>query len=904
MSTYQLDKLLAPQSVALVGASPREHSLGRHVLTNLRASGFAGDIFLVNPKYAQIDGFVVAPDIGSLAATPDVVIVACPPDGVRDVVEAAGRRGVAAAIILTAGLGHGPESLAEAVRLEARRHGIRLVGPNCLGLMAPRAKLNATFAAHGALPGHLALVSQSGAVAAAMVEWAAARQVGFSAVVSLGDMVDVDFGDCLDFFAADPATQTILLYVESVTDVRKFMSAARAAARVKPVIAIKAGRHATGARAAATHTGALAGSDEVYDAAFRRAGLLRVVDLDEMFAAAATLSRQKPFPGNRLAVLTNGGGLGVLAVDRLADLGGTLAQLDPETIARLDGALPRTWSHANPVDIVGDADATRYAGAIDALMQDRASDAILIMHVATALADASASAAAVRDVVKRYRVAGARGKPVFAVWLDSGGAASRILDDAGIPSFDTEADAIRGFMHLVRYRELQDALLATPDSLPQALVPDTTAARAIVDRALQDGRTWLDPLEVVSLLEAYRIPITSLTLAADPEQAAIAARPLLANGDRVAVKIMSVDIVHKSDVGGVALDLASEEAVRNAATTILARATAAKPGARFGGVTVQRMVHRPRANELIAGLADDPTFGPIIVFGRGGTAVEIAPDKALTLPPIDLRLARELVANTRISRRLAGYRDVPAANAAAIERVLVMLAQLAADLPEVRELDINPLLADAEGVMAVDARVAVAPLQPGARRAATNPRFALRPYPKEWERRLVTRSGDRFLVRPLRPDDEEPLGAFLRRVSRDDFRMRFFSPVRDPDHAFLARLVHLDYARAIAFVALDEDTGAFAGVVRLHADVNHDTAEYAILVRSDLKGRGLGWELMHHGLAWARAEGIRRIHGEVLAENGPMLKICRELGFKIEPEPADPQIRRVTFEMANAAASP
>src|SRR5215207_5026729 len=590
MSTYRLDKLFAPRSVALVGASHRDGSLGRIILRNLREGGFPGVIHLVNPRYAEIDGVACVPRIEDLPDVPDLVVITAPPLTVPGIVAAAGARGVAAAIIITAGLGHGPGSLADVARLEARKHGLRLVGPNCLGILAPRAKLNASFTARNAAPGDLALISQSGAIAAGLVEWAAARNVGFSGVVSLGDQADVDFGDCLDYFALDQRTRAILLYIEAISDARKFMSAARAAARMKPVVVIKSGRHAQGAKAAATHTGALAGSDAVYDAAFRRAGLLRVFDLDETFAAAETLGRQKPFPGKRLVILTNGGGIGVLAVDRLIDLGGTLAGISDGTLMKLDRLLPPTWSRANPVDIIGDADAARYAGALEALLADEANDAVLVLNVPTALASAPAAAQAVVDTIQRDRARGFRRKPVFAVWIGDDASAAPLFEEAGIPNFGTEADAVRGFMQLVRYREAQDELMETPDSLPTDFAPETAAARGVVRGALREERQWLDPLEVNALLRAYDIPVAPVTLAETADEAAEAARPILAAGGTVAVKILSPDIVHKSDIGGVKLDLTTEAAVRNAAGDIFERAGRLKPGARVSGVTVQAMV--------------------------------------------------------------------------------------------------------------------------------------------------------------------------------------------------------------------------------------------------------------------------------------------------------------------------
>ena len=896
MSTYRLDKLFAPRSIALIGASPRPDSLGRIALRNLIDGGFPGPIWLVNPKHPAVEGVAAMKRIVDLPEAPDLVVVTTPPDTVPTLIAEAGEKGAGAAVIITAGLGHGPGSLAEAAEKAARVHGLRLVGPNCLGVFVPSRKLNASFAARMPQAGDLAFVSQSGALVAAMLEWASRRAVGFSAIVSLGDKIDVDFGDLLDYFALDRATRAILLYVESIKDARKFMSAARAAARGKPVVVVKAGRHAQGAKAAATHTGALAGSDAVYDAAFRRAGLLRVFDLDELFDAAETLGMLKPFVGKRLAVLTNGGGIGVLAVDRLVDLGGTLAALAAETLQRLDRALPPTWSRANPIDIVGDADAARYGAALEALLADGENDAVLAMNVPTAMASPLDAAKKVAEVVQKERTATYPPKPVLAVWVGEDEAVARVFEQARIPHYPTEADAVRGFMHLVRYREALDALMETPPSLPQDFAPDTEAGRGAVAQALADGRTWLDPVEAAQLFRAYAIPIAPVVPAADPDAAARAAKPFLADGGAAVVKIFSHDIVHKSDVDGVRLDLRSEQAVRDAAADVLARARRLKPAARIAGVTVHPMIERPQARELIAGLADDPTFGPVIVFGHGGTAVEVIDDKSLALPPLDLRLARELIERTRVSRLLKAYRNVPAASEADVALVLVKLAQLAADLPEVREIDINPLLADARGALALDARIAVAKV--GAKfKGPGHPRFAVRPYPKEWERRLDVNKRLSVFVRPVRPEDEALFREFFKKITPADLRLRYFAPVKDFGHPFIARLTQLDYARAMAFVAIDESTGEALGVVRLHADANYESGEYAILVRSDLKGQGLGWSLMQLMIGYARSEGLKRIEGQVLAENTAMLEMCEQLGFRIASEPDDPKIRVVTLTL-------
>jgi acetyltransferase len=901
MSTYRLDKLFSPRSVAVVGASPRETSPGRAVLRNLRIGGFQGTIALVNPHYDEIEGVRSVRTIQDLPEPPDLFVIATPAQSVPGVVSAAGGKGAATAIIITAGLGHGAGSLAGACEKAARATGLRLVGPNCLGVLAPRANLNASFAARMPPAGDLALVSQSGAITAGLVEWSATHGIGFSAAVSLGDKIDVDFGDLLDFFALDRATRAILLYIESISNARKFMSAARAAARIKPVVVVKSGRHVQGARAAQTHTGALAGADSVYDAAFRRAGLLRVLDLDELFAAAETLGRVQPFPGKRLAILTNGGGIGVLAVDRLADLGGTLAGISPETMKKLDATLPPIWSRADPVDIAGDADSARYTAALEALLEDPENDAVLVMNVPTALASAEVAAKSIAATAQTHRSKLIRAKPIFAVWVGSSDAATPIFEAARIPNYATESDAVRGFMHLVRYREALEALMATPPSLPQDFKPDVAAARAVIEGAMQDGRAWLDPIEVTRLLAAYAIPVAPALLARDAEEAAAVAAPLLAEGSTVVAKILSPDIVHKSEVGGVRLNLTSERAVREAVADILARAKAARPDARLRGVTIHPMILRPKARELIAGIADDPTFGPVVVFGRGGTAVEVIADKALALPPLDLKLARELIARTRVARVLKAYRDVPATDENAIALLLVKLAQLAADLSEVRELDLNPVLADQNGLLAVDARVAVAPADPVRRGPTGHPRFAIRPYPTEWERHTTLRDGTGILVRPVRPEDEPLYQPFFAAVTPQDLRLRFFAPVKEFGHAFIARFTQIDYARAMAFIAMEKCSGKMLGVVRLHADANYDSGEYAILVRSDLKGRGLGWLLMQMIIEYARGEGLKTIEGQVLAENTAMLAMCKELGFDIAPDPDDPDTCLVKLAIRNSS---
>ncbi len=862
------------------------------ILANIVAGGFAGSVYVVSPSHPEIDGYKTYGSIAALPAAPDLVVVATPPATVPELIREAGTRGIPTGIIITAGLGQGPGSLAESAELAARAHGMRLVGPNCLGVLGPAAKLNASFATRLPNKGDLVLISQSGAVAAGLVEWAASHALGFSAVVSLGDKLDVDFGDCLDYFATDRTTRAILLYVKSIKDARKFLSAARAAARVKPIVVIKAGRHAQGAKAASTHTGALAGSDSVYDAAFRRAGLLRVYDLSELYDAAETLARSQPFHGDRLAILTNGGGIGVLAVDRLIDLGGRLASLSPDTLARLDSVLPATWSQSNPVDIIGDADAERYAAALEALFDDAANDAILIINVPTMLASASDTAERVIEVIKAQRAKHLPTKPAFAVWIGEDRAATANFAKANIPSYPTEAAALSGIMHLVRHARAQRMLMETPPSLPSDFEPDLASARRTLAGVIDDGRTWLDPIETVQLLQAYGIPVTPAVMAQTAAEAAHVAAQFLGNGEAVAVKILSRDIVHKSDVDGVRLDLKDAAAVSTAAEDIMNRARALRPDADISGVTIHPMVARPKARELIAGIANDPTFGPVVVVGHGGTAVEVINDKALTLPPLDLKLAHELIAQTQVSRLLKAHRNIPAARESDVALVLVKLSQLAADLPEVREIDINPLLVDDQGVIALDARIAVGPVDPRFKTVA-NSRFAIRPYPKEWERHLALADETPIFARPVRPEDEPMFLRFFERVTHEDLRLRFFAPVREFTHNFIARLTQLDYARAMAFVAIHEPTNEMVGIVRLHCDTNLEKAEYAILLRSDWKGRGLGWKLMKLMIDYASAEGLREIGGQVLAEITSCSICARTSAFRLAP------IRRIRICVAS-----
>lgn len=886
MSIRNLDRMYAPRSVALIGASARPGSVGNVLLANLLGAGLPGPVRAVNPKGGEILGQPVFRDVASLPEAPDLAVIATPPQGVPQLIGELGRRGTRAAVVITAGfgeLGEAGRKLQAEMLAAARPHLLRIAGPNCLGIMAPGNGLNASFGHVQPAKGHVAFVSQSGAVVTAVLDWATSRGIGFSHIASLGGMSDVDFGDMLDFLAADPQTKSILLYIESIRDARKFMSAGRQAARLKPVIVIKAGRHAAGARAAASHTGALAGSDAVYQAAFRRAGMLREFGIEDLFDAVETLStrsERRPILGERLGILTNGGGVGVLATDFLIDEGGRLAEISDDAIAILDKVLPRTWSRANPVDIIGDADAARYTHGMEALLADRGTDALLVMNCPTAVVNNLFAAHAVIEAAEKSS------KPVFTNWLGDKGArdARAAFQEHGIPTYDTPTGAIRAFMLHVRHNRNQRLLMQIPDAPgPDRSKHDRAAARSLIEKALGEGREWLSEAEAKLLLAAYGIPVVETRIVASGAEAAQVAGEL---GFPVALKILSRDITHKSDAGGVALGLENAEAVSEAATRMLRRVSRLYPDARIEGFTIQQMVRKPGAFELILGIVDDATFGPVILFGQGGTAVEVVRDKAMALPPLNRVLADDLISRTRVSRLLEGYRNQKPADREAIAMALMALGDLAADHPEVAELDINPLWADAVGIVALDARVRVMPAK-----STGTARFAIRPYPVSLEGELVDRHGRTYPLRPIRPEDAPLTDDLLAHTDPEDVRLRFLSPLRKLPRQLAARLTQIDYDREMAFVIFtDETRKEFAAVGRLSEDPDRERAEFAIIVRSDLHGHGLGYALMKKLIAYGRARGVGEIFGHVLRENRSMLNLCDDLGFTRHPIEGDPSL--------------
>ena len=882
MTIRNLEFMSRPRSVAVVGASDREGSVGGVVLKNILDGGFDGPVYPVNPKYRKVMGLDCYASAADLPEAPDLAVIVTPPQTVPGVVAELGARGVKAAVVITAGL-NDRNGLRQKMLDAARPHTMRLLGPNTVGLMIPPLKLNAGFAHMAAAPGDIALLSQSGAIATSLIDWAAGRGIGFSHIVSLGDMADVDVADYIDMLAGDGKTRAIMLYLYSGPAPRLFWAGARAAARIKPVIAIKPGRHEQAAKAAATHTGALSGADRVVDAALRRAGILRVNGLAELFDAVEIVARFPPLKRVRVGIVTNGGGAGVLAVDQLIDIGGELAELSEATLATLDDGLPPTWSYANPVDIIGDAPAERYGAALKAVAADEGVDAVLVLNCPTGLASPMDAAKGVAAVVDKGRIGG---KPVLACWLGEQTAepARKVLRAAGIATFETPAEAASSIGYLDGWSKAQEALTQVPASGSADIEGRIDEVRAIFRGAAAEGRTLLTEPEAKSVLAAYDVTVPQILNARSPAEAESHAAHLLKEWDAVVVKLLSKAISHKSDVGGVILNIETARAAREAAEAIEARVRKSRPDADIEGYAVQPMVRMKHAHELILGVSRDPIFGPVIMFGAGGVSVEVVDDTAIGLPPLDDVLGEELIERTRIGRLLAGFRDRAPADRTAILRSLNAVSQMVVDFPCIAGVDVNPLLTGPEGAVALDARIEIDPAR--IEEEGPNPDLAIRPYPAGWEKAFHSQKDEEYTLRPIRPADIALYPDFFRRVTPDDVRLRFLGYRKAFPDEMLKRLTQLDYDREIAFVAIGED-GSLAGISRLSADPNHESAEFGLLVRSDLQGRGLGWALMTHLIDYGRADGLSRIEGIMFDENDRMIDLARDLGFVIHDHPDD-----------------
>lgn len=900
MTIRNLDGFFKPSSIALFGPGRYSSQLTGKILESLQNYDFPGRIDLINIDAPTNWKGTKASHLGDLPAFPDLVVFLGEPDQLPHLIGQLGDGGTRAVLIPSSGFESWPEDLLANCRGEAEKHGVRLIGPGSLGIAVPSSGLNALMSAEAPLKGDVAFISRSSAVLNATLSWAKFHNAGFSAVVSLGDRTDVDIGDLIDFFAQDYRTRSIVLHLEGIAIPRKFISAARAAARTKPVIVIRSGKSRDTWSSGMTHAGNLARTDQVYESVFRRTGLLRVHDLDEMFEALETLSRLRVPRCEKMAVIANGRSLANLAIDRLMDLGGAFAELGDETRTDLQGLsrhyadLADTEAAKGSVILKEDLNREGMTQAITTVLKDKQVDGVVVLEAASAFQSLQTIATAIIDAAEIDRRRKGRRKALVASLVGCEGAIRAELSAAHVPNYPSPAEATRGLMHLAHDAQAREFLMAAPPSLPTTFSPNAVRAREIVEGALDQGRSWLDPEEVCQVLEAYDLPIMATKMVKTPEEAAEVSIPFFETTERCVVKLISPDLPFKSRIDGVRLSLESPTAVEHAARELIERTQTNYPDARIDGISVHPMLDERHTLELYMGLAETPAFGPVLVFGHGGTSIEESEDVSLELPPLDLNLASALIDRTRISRFLDGGPARASLDRAAVAQALVKLSQITIDIPEILELDINPIVALTDGVIALDARMSLC--HPEKRPGRTGgSRLAIAPYPKEWEQTLHLKDGQEIFVRPVRPEDEDLFKDFFEAVTPEDLRLRFFAPVRDFSHRFLARLTQLDYARAMAFAALDPRDGTLLGVVRLHADPDHQTGEYAVMVRSDLKGLGLGWALMKFILKYAKADGIETIKGEVLKENTSMITMCQALGFKIGTSPDDPGIALVTL---------
>ena len=883
---HYLTPLLEPRSVGIIGASERESSLGNVLMRNMLDAGYKGKLFAINPKHEKVHGVACYKSVEDVPQRLDLVVIAVRAEKAPALMDACGRAGVKAAILLSAGFSEaGPRgALLERQVIEAaHRHRIRLLGPNCLGIMRPQLGVNATFAHASALKGSIGLISQSGALCAAILDWAKPNNVGFSAVVSLGSSSDIDFGEVLEYMISDPRTESIFLYVEGIRDARRFMSALRGAARVKPVLLIKTGRHPNASRAILSHSGAPMGDDAVFDAALRRAGVIRLYNMGQLFAAANALFSHFRPRGNRLAIITNGGGPGVMAADRAADIGIPLAELSEGTVEKLNAVLPSGWSHGNPIDILGDADPERYQKALRAVLEGPNVDGVLVMLTPQAMSNPTGVAEAVIELEKTAD------KPVVTCWMGEElvTEARQKFNLAGIPNFRTPEPAVELFSHISAYYRNQKLLMQTPASLSHLPPPSIESARLVIEMALSERRKKLNEMESKALLAAFRIPIAQTVVARSAAEAMVLAAEI---GLPVVMKIDSPSIAHKSDVGGVRLNIRSLAAVRSTYQEILDEVKRVQPDAVINGIAIEPMIQKRNGRELVVGVKRDPVFGPAITFGEGGNLVEANRDIAVALPPLNSFLVGDMIRSTRISARLSEFRNMPAVDMNALELVLLRISEMVCELPWITEMEINPLIVDENGVVAVDASIIVDNVSPTADRYD---HMAIHPYPSHLISTWTVPDGTTVTIRPIKPEDAELEVDFVRRLSAETKYYRFMNTMRELPPAMVARLTQIDYDREMAFVATLAVDGVEneIGVCRYAVNPDGESCEFAVVVADDWQHRGLARKLMGVLIETARSRGIQYMNGVFLANNERMLKFVQKLGFVLSNDPEDSSVK-------------
>ncbi|MFC1689185.1 GNAT family N-acetyltransferase [Pseudomonadota bacterium] len=894
MNTHYLTSLFTPGSVALFGASDRPDSVGGIVFKNLLSSGYEGRIYAINPKRDEIQGQKAYASLDQIDESVDLAVVATPAPSIPAIVEACGEKGIKMMLILSAGFretGPAGRKLEDRVVQLIKRYNIRLMGPNCLGIIRPDIGLNITFGHNNARSGNLAFVSQSGAICTAILDWAEKIGIGFSAVVSTGIAADLSFGDYLDYLVTDPNTKAILLYIEGIKDARRFMSSLRAAARIKPVIALKVGRHAAGAEASMSHTGALVGSDETFSAALSRSGVLRVETIGQLFAAAKALSSTRyRTESERLVIITNGGGPGVMAADRATDQGIELSTLSEETLAALNEVLPDVWSHSNPVDVIGDATPERYQKAVEICLKDPGTDGAIVILTPQAMTEPTAVAEAVIEAAK------GSDKPVMTSWM--GGTqvseARQLLTESRIPDFSTLENAVDAFSYLARYNRNQRLLLQTPSRLSSELEPpDREGARLIIEGVLTEQRKVLTEPESMAILNAFRIPTVRNAVAHSANEALIIAESI---GFPIAMKVLSTDISHKSDAGGVRLNINSAHEVRGAYRQMIDQVLQNVPDANIAGVTVEKMYRSSNGRELMIGIIRDPVFGPVISFGSGGTSVEVMGDSAISLPPLNQRLAQDLISRTKVSKLLGEFRNMPAVNMGQLVDVLLGVSAMACELPWIQEMDINPLIIDDKGIVAVDARIVVDYPKP-----STDPynHLAIHPYPIHLVKQVQLNDGTDIVIRPIRPEDAEIEAEFVRGLSNESKYFRFMNSLQELSQEMLVRFTQIDYHNEMALVAVSSsgDREEQIGVARYTTNLDKKSCEFALVVSDKWRGRGIAHHLMRRLMQVARDRGLERIEGQVLGNNVKMLQLMKSLSFQISTDPDDPSVKEVVARL-------
>ncbi|GHD68416.1 bifunctional acetate--CoA ligase family protein/GNAT family N-acetyltransferase [Jeongeupia chitinilytica] len=887
MKKHYLTPLFDPRSVAVIGASERAGSVGAVVLANLLESGYTGKVFPVNLRHAKVQGVAAFKHVRDIGSPVELALITTPSKTLPDVIEECGRAGIRAAVIMSCdfvGTDARTRKLLDRILVRARQYGIRLIGPTVFGTARGASKFPAANYIGKIKPGNMALVSQSSSVTSAILDWAESHDIGFSSVVSLGVAADVDVGETLDYLVADNKTKSILIYIEDVHDARMLMSSLRAAARSKPVLVLKVGRYDDEVKLGRTHSERLIGRDDVFDNALRRAGVLRVRSINQIFTAARVLTNNYRVKGRRLAILTNGIGAGLMAVDRARDLNVPLPKLAPETVARLDAIIPGQTSRDNPVDILGNAPASRFEAATSIMLDDPQVDGVLVIFTPQAGTDDMETARVLAALRK------AHDKPILFAWI--GGkkveASRNLLAKAGCAYFHAPEQAIEVFYSLAAWQYNQQLLLQTPGPIGEWDAPDLETARLIIDGVVASGRSVLDEIESKAILRAFNIPVTLTMRAASADEAVNAAMGM---GLPVALKVDAEGVLHKTDIDGVALNLTSLVQVAAEANKMLARARD-RLGDSLKGLTVQPMHGKKNARELMVGVAHDRAFGPVITFGAGGIAVEVFNDVAVALPPLNEYLAENLIRRTRVKKMLETFRNQPAADLDAIKAVLLRVSEMVCELPQIQHLDINPLVVDEGGVIAVDARIIVAPVAPEARRYG---HMAIHPYPSQLVQVTQLKNGMPVTIRPIRPEDAELIIAFVASLSEETRYNRYMSTLKSLPQAQLARFTQIDYARELALVAAVESGGgeAIVAVARFVVNPDYDSCEFAIVIDDAWQGKGLGNRLMNALFDAARDMRLSVVEGEVLTSNKTMLSFMKSLGFEVKPHPEDDGLKWV-----------